>query len=122
MSTTSVSIARAKSAWRSIEPPCAVVIATEEATPRRVTIGPQIQSDLVRSSAPRLNVNPGAETLNPEEVHYFFFFFLAFLTAFFTAFLIAFFFAAMSCTSSLLDCCPTNHSSGACDLTMRLTD
>ena len=48
-------------------------------------------------------MNPGAETLSREEVRYFFFFFVAFLTAFFTAFLTAFFFAAMLCTSSLLD-------------------
>jgi hypothetical protein len=75
----------------------------------------------MKTTAPRLNGIPGAETPSPEEARYFFFF-VAFLTAFFTAFLIAFFFAAMSCTSSLLDAARQNHSSGACDLTMRLTD
>jgi hypothetical protein len=76
----------------------------------------------MKTTAPRLNGNPGAQTPSSEEARYFFFFFVAFLTAFLTAFLIAFFFAAMSCTSSLLDAARQNHSSGACDLTMRPTD
>jgi heme/copper-type cytochrome/quinol oxidase subunit 3 len=46
---------------------------------------------------------PRRRKLDRQEVRYFFFFFVAFLTAFFTAFLIAFFFAAMLCTSSFLD-------------------